>query len=76
MKEVSAYYAKLGFIQINDENVDHGRHMIPTALSKRLDNGTFVKDAKPTMKLLCLQYHRIGTVSFPFPLQKALLRLI
>ena len=63
MKEVSAYYAKLGFIQINDENVGHGKHMLPTVLSKRLDDGTFVEDAKPPMKLLCLQYPRIGPVS-------------
>ena len=65
MKEVSAYYAKLGFIQINDENVDHGRHMIPTALSKRLDDGTFVEDAKSPMKLLCLQYPCIVTSFSP-----------
>ena len=37
--------------------------MIPTVLSKRLDDGTFVEDAKSPMKLLCLQYPRIGPVS-------------
>ena len=39
--------------------------MIPSVLLDWVDDGTFVKDAKPPMKLLCLQYPCIVTLSSP-----------
>ena len=47
------------------KKVGHGRHMIHDVLSKRLDDGTFVEDAKSPMKLLCLQYPCIVTSFSP-----------
>jgi len=56
MDHVTAYYARMGFVQINDENDGDGKELIPEHLSKRFDKFSFVSHDKSQMKLLCLQF--------------------